>query len=153
MNTKTVFTPSRHEFSQENDFVVNLLYSNIVVFDSLKRFFHLIQLVVVGGKKSLGFCPGVLMNIFHDRPRNRNPIVGTCTSAQFIKKHKTPFRDIIDDIGCFVHFHHKRGFAQRYIVRCADAGKDLIHQSYLCGFCRDKTPYLRHNSDQRRLAQ
>ena len=65
---------------------------------------------------------------------------------------KAALGGVVDDVRCFVHLDHEGGLAAREIVVRADAGENAIDQADLRALRRDKAADLRHQHDQRDLA-
>ena len=109
--------------------------------------------MVVRRKK--GTCAGflVFMNMLHDSPCNGNTVVGGSSSSQFIKKHQASRRNVVEDIGCLVHFDHKRRFSYRNVVAGTYTGKNFIYKADVRTFGRDKASNLRHQGDEGSLSE
>ena len=88
MDTKRVLTPTPFEFTQEYHLIVDLLHRDIIVLDAREVFLHLIELVIVGSKEGSRMPFGILMEILHNRPGNRNTIVSAGASAQLVEEHE-----------------------------------------------------------------
>ena len=76
MNTEGVLRAAPLQLAHKNHLAVNLLHRHVVVLDALEVLLHLVQLVVVGGKERTGLRLGVLVQILHDGPCNRDAVVG-----------------------------------------------------------------------------
>ena len=148
-----MFAAALDESAQEYHFVACFLDRHIIVSDAFIESCHLVQLMIVCGKQCAGMCTAVLMQVFHYCPRDGNPVVGGRSPAQFVKEHQTPLRDIIEDIGRFIHLNHECRFTQRDVVTGPDTREYLVHESYPCTLCRHKRTDLRQQYYQCRLTQ
>ena len=101
----------------------------------------------MSGKKRL--CTGIrmLMDIFNDRPGNRDTIVSTCSAAQLIEKNQAARRHVVQDIRCFVHLYHKSRLTDRDIIGSSYTGKYLVYHTDTGRLSRHKTTYLRHQGN------
>ena len=153
MDTETVFTASGNQFAQEDHFVIDLLHRNIVVLDTLERSLHLVQLMIMRGKQCLRTGIGMFVDIFDNRPGNRNTVVCACPASQFVKQDKTAGRHVVEDIRSLVHLHHESGFSDRNVIRSSHTCKYLIHNPDTSAFGWDETTDLRHQRNQSRLAK
>ena len=50
MNTERVFTTATFQFTKEDYFVINFFHRYIIILDTIERFLHFIQLMIVSGK-------------------------------------------------------------------------------------------------------
>ena len=128
VNTKTMLRPAAYQLAQEDNLAIHFAYRHIIVAYARERLFHLVQFVVVGGKKGLGM-PALLMDILHNRPRDTDTVVGAGASSEFVEQDKTAFAEVVEDTCRLVHLHHKRTLAQRDIVAGTHAGENLVHHT------------------------
>ena len=63
-----VFATSARKFAEEDDAVIHFAHRNVVVFDACKAIFHLVQFVVVRGKKRARMSGGILVDVLDDAP-------------------------------------------------------------------------------------
>ena len=68
MDTERVLTSSPFKFTEEDDLVIHFLHRYIVILDALEGLLHLVQLVIVGGKKGAGLRLGMLVDMLHNAP-------------------------------------------------------------------------------------
>ena len=59
MNTERVFRTAARQFAEKNNAVIHFAHRDIVVLDAREAFFHVVQLVIVGGKEGAGVHFGV----------------------------------------------------------------------------------------------
>ena len=100
-------------------------------------------------------CPGAAggMNVFNHRPGNGQPIVGSSAPANFIQQDQRFRRGRIQDGRRLGHLNHKRGASAGQIVVGANAGKDAVHNRQARRTRWNKRSHLRHQDNQRGLAQ
>src|SRR5215510_11298750 len=93
-------------------------------------------------ERSCANLPRVL-NVFGDRPRNTEAIIGASPSADFIKEDQAPSGGVIQNMRSFDHLDHKRALPSREVVGGPNAGKNPIDQAdpCLCGW--DEAAHLR----------
>ena len=96
MNTETVLAAALFEFAHKHHLAIDFLHAHIVVANAAERFFHLVQLVVVGGEKRFGMG-ATLVNVFHNAPGNGNAVVGGCATTQLIEQHKAALAQVVED--------------------------------------------------------
>ena len=92
MNPETMFTTTSHQFTDEKYFFIYFFNRHIIVFDAMERFFHFVQLVIVRCKEGFGFELTMFVNKFNDSPSDRNAIISTCSSSQFVEKYQAAVR-------------------------------------------------------------
>ena len=95
----------------------------------------------------------MLVNVLHNRPSDGNAVVCRGSPPQLVKKHQAAWREIVQDVGSFIHLYHKGRFADGNIITGPHAGKYLVHQSDMCTLCGYETAYLRQQRYQCRLPQ
>ena len=125
MNTERVFRPAARQFAEKNNAVIYFAHRDIVVLDARETLFHVVQLVIVGGKEgaSVHFRPFVKM--LHNAPRDGDAVVGRGAASQFVEEYQTALRDVVHDVRRLAHFDHEGTFAHRDIVRSPHAGENL----------------------------
>src|SRR5512133_3866807 len=138
MYPKTVLTAPPGQFSYKNDLVVQFFDGDVVIPYPAERVLHLIQLMIMGGKKGFGLEVGMLVYIFHHCPGNGYPIVCACSPANFVKYDQAATRKVVQDTGCLIHLNHKSGFAKGNIVACPYPGENFINKANFCFRSRDK---------------
>ena len=112
MYTETVLRAAAFQFAQEDHLAVDLLHAHVVVFDAWKILFHLVELVIVSGEERASLCLGILVQILHNGPCDADAVVGTGAASKFIEEDERVWGDVVEDVSCLGHFHHKRGLAQ-----------------------------------------
>ena len=106
----------------------------------------------MGGEE--GFSPlSTTMQILHNRPGNRHPVISARTASYLVEQHQRPLGKIVQNSGRFEHFHHKSGLSAGNIVRSPDSGKYFVHNAYFCAICGNERAYLSHQHYQGRLSQ
>ena len=153
VDTKRVFRTARLQFAKEDHAALGFAHRHIPVAHTRINLFHLVEFVVVRGEKGAGVCLWVFVNMLHDGPGDGNAIVGGSAAAQFVEEHEAALREVVHDVGCLAHFHHKRTFAHRYIVRGAHSGEDFIDKADARAVGGHKTAHLGQQGDERRLAE
>ena len=86
--------------------------------------------------------------MFDHRPCNCKSVKGTCTTSDLIQDQKTLCSSISKNIGNLCHFYHKRTLSACKVIRSPDTGKNTVHNTNVCFFCRDKASDLCHQNDQ-----
>jgi len=81
LDTERVVRTSFNQLAQKNNFVCDFFYRYIIVFYFFKRMLHFVQFVIMGGKERFGMIFRMFVQIFDDRPGNRNPVVSRSTSS------------------------------------------------------------------------
>ena len=153
MDTERVFTAATFQFTQEDNFIIHLLNGNIVVLDTLEALLHFVQFMVVRSKQCTCFGFRMLMDMLHNRPGDRNTVVGRCTSSQLIKEHQAARRQVIQDICCLIHLYHKCRFSNRNIIAGTHTSEYLIHQANMRTLSRYEATDLCQQRYQSRLPQ
>ena len=90
VDTEAMFATAACKFAQENDLTVSLAHGHVVVTNTVKEPFHLIEFVVMGGEEGLSM-EAVLVDIFHYSPCYRDAIVGAGSATEFVKEHEGAF--------------------------------------------------------------
>ena len=142
MDTERVFRATTSQFTKEDHLVIHLLHRDIVVLDAREVLLHLVQLMIMCGKKRTGLCLGMLMQVFHNSPGNTDTIVGGSAAPQLIEEHQRLRSNVVQDIRRLSHLHHKRGFTQRNVIRCPYPCENLVHQTDSRALCGHKTTDL-----------
>ena len=153
MDTERMLRTTPLQTTEEDDLVVDFLHAHIVVLDTREILLHLIEFMIMGGKKGAGTGLDMLVQVFHNSPGNGNAVVGGGATAQLIEEHQRAGRYIVEDIGGLGHLDHKGGLTQRDIVGGSHTGEYFVHQTDSCGFCGHETSYLGHEYDKGGLAQ
>ena len=109
--------------------------------------------MIVSSKKRTRLCTRMFMDVLHNRPCNRDAIVSGSPPTQLVKQHQTARRKVVQDICCLIHFYHKGRLSHRYIIAGTHTGEYLIHHTDTGTLCRNKTPDLRQQRNQCRLAK
>ena len=92
-----MLTPPRDELTEEEHLPVDLSCRDIEVLDASKATLQIIQLMVVCREEGLRSPMGIVMEILDDRPCNRNPVIRTGTTPEFIEEDERLRRDSIKD--------------------------------------------------------
>src|SRR5680860_348957 len=83
MDAETMFAATCRQFSKEKYVVLQFLDGDIEIFDTLKGFTHLVQLVIVGSEQGFG-TRWVFMQVFRDRPGYRYAVIGAGTAPDSV---------------------------------------------------------------------
>ena len=153
MNTEGVFRTAARQFAEKDNAVIYFAHRDIVVLDAWETLFHVIQLVIVGGKESAGVHFRPFVKMFDDAPSDGDAVVGRGAASQFVEEHQTALRDVVHDVRRLAHFDHEGTFAHRDIVRSPHTRENLVDDSHTCRVGRDERTDLRHQCDERCLAQ
>ena len=109
------------------------------------------ELVVVRREKGLGARPR--LQLFHDGPGKSQPVKSRRPAADLVEQDQAARRAGVEDGGGLGHFDHERGAAARQIIGGADAREDAVKDAKFGPLGGNETAHLRHQRDQRRLAQ
>ena len=105
--------PGLH-LAQEGDASAGLLHRDVKILDPRKLLGQLGQFEIMSGEQRLG--AHLVMQIFHRRPGDREPIVSGGAAANLIKDHETALGSVVQDIRCLTHLDHEGGLASRQII-------------------------------------
>ena len=153
MNPEAMLGTALGQCPQENHLTVHLLDPDMVVPDMGEASRHLVQFMIVRGKKHLCRTLRNIMEIFGNSPSNRNAIVGAGSPANLVQQDQGTIGQVIQYIGRLVHLHHKGTLARSQVIRSSDTSKNLVHQTDSSRFSRNETPNLSHQYNQRGLPQ
>src|SRR5512142_2744034 len=95
----------------------------------------------------------MVMNVFDHSPSDREPVVGGCTATDLIQDEERARGGVMQNVCGFDHLHHEGGLPRVDLILGANAGEDAIYQPNLRRIGRDEGADLRHENDQRGLAQ
>ena len=109
MNTETVGDPAFLQFPEKDDILAYLLYLYMVILHPFIHAFEVVQFVIMRGKKRLGPLT-VFMDIFHDSPGNRHPVISGSTPAYLVQQHERAGRQVVKYHRSLQHLHHECGF-------------------------------------------
>ncbi len=91
--------------------------------------------------------------VFDHGPGQRETVVGRGAASDFIENDEAARGSRVEDHRGFGHLDHERRAAAREIVRSADAREDAVDQRQENGIRGHPRTHLRHDCDQRRLAE
>src|SRR5258705_2598997 len=91
--------------------------------------------------------------MFDDGPGNRKTVKGGGAAADLIEKNQAGGSGVGEDASDFAHFDEESGAAAGEVVAGADAREDAVGERKFCLACRNKRTHLRHENDQRGLAE
>ena len=69
------------KLAEKYDLVADFFHRHVEVLDLGEGTFHFVQFVIMGGKERFGMIFRMFVQIFDDRPGNRNPVVSRSTSS------------------------------------------------------------------------
>src|SRR5712691_11511377 len=137
--------------AKENNFAGRFLHGDVDVFDGRQKIGKLGQLVIVSGEKRAR--ARVLLEMLDDGPGDGETVKRGGAASDFVEKHEARGRGVIQDGGDFAHFDEESGAPAGQIVAGADAREDAVGDGQLRLARGDERAHLRHEEDQRRLAQ
>ena len=105
------------------------------------------------GKERARAQAGVVVDVLDHRPGNREAVVGACAAADFVQYEQAAVGGVVQNVGCFHHFHHKGGLAAMNLVARTETREDAIHHADLRRVGGHKGAHLRQQHNQRGLAQ
>ena len=103
-----MLAPSALQLAKENHLIIDLLDRYIIVLDTREECFHIVQFVIVRGKKRTGMSLLVLVDMLHDSPCNGDAVIRGSAAPQLIEEHQASGREVVQDIGGFIHLDHER---------------------------------------------
>src|SRR3546814_3555155 len=68
----------------------------------------------------------MIVNVFSNGPGNGNAVICTGSATDLVQEAQAPRRNLIKNIGRFIHLHHEGRFSGRKIVRSANPGKEFL---------------------------
>ncbi|MFM2178184.1 MAG: hypothetical protein RL015_2282 [Verrucomicrobiota bacterium] len=145
------FGAAGEDLAEEDDLLVPLLHGNVVVLHSAAALRERGDLVVVGGEEAAG--TDVIVQMLGDAPGDAEAVEGARAAADLIKDDEAALGGVVEDERGLVHLDHEGGLAARDVVASADTGEDAIHQSNLRADGGQEAANLRHEREQRGLAQ
>src|SRR6267154_2302941 len=86
-------------------------------------------------------------------PSDGEAVEGGGAAADFVEQDQAGGRGVVENSGDFGHFDQESGAAASEIVAGADAGEDAVDDGQLGLACGNKAADLRHQDDERGLAQ
>ncbi len=140
--------PRQHSV-QEHDSLVMLGGIEVHVVHQRLAFRQNRQLEIVRREQRVGTQ---LCQAFCRRPGQRQTVEGAGAAPDFIHQHQAFIGGIVQDVGCFAHFHHERRASAGQIVTGADAGEDPVNQRQLAAGGGHEAADMGQQDDQRRLA-
>src|SRR4029077_1193307 len=105
----------------------------------------------MGGEEGAG--ARVLLEMLDDGPGDGEAVESGGSAADFVEEDEAGGSGMVEDAADFAHFYEESGAATGEIVGGADASEDAIDEREL-GLTRgNEAAHLRHQGDQRGLAQ
>ena len=96
--------------AQEHNIVPPFLNGYGIILDPFQHVLHGHQFMVVGGKKRLGFNPG--LDIFHHGPGDSHAVISTGTPSHLVQNNQALGRGVFQNLGYLVHLHHEGALAR-----------------------------------------
>ena len=112
---------------QKDYFTIGLADSHIVVGNTRQQISQLRQFMIMRREQGFRTQPGMVMQIFHYRPGNRNAIIGAGAAPDFIEHQQAARGSMMQDVGGLDHLYHKSRLPGMNLILRADAGKNAIH--------------------------
>ena len=126
LNAVTLICGTFHNLPEEHHGIVVLAHGDVQVEHARQAVGEFGKFMVVRGEQ--GFGTELLMEMFHDRPRETEAIEGAGAAADFIEDHQALAGGVMENIGCLAHLDHESGLTAREIVAGADAREDAVEQ-------------------------
>ena len=130
---------------KENHRIVVFFYRHAIVFYTVNAPFQFGKFVVMGCKQR--FRADFAGYVFHNCPRNAEPVKCRRAAPHFVQNYKAVFRSVVKNVGDFDHFHHKGTLVERKVVACTHARKNLVNDGDFRAFGRHETADVRHKRD------
>jgi len=71
----------------------------------------------------------LIVQMFDDRPGERNAIVGACATPNFVEDHEAARCGGIQNPRGFGHLDHEGALTARQLIACANAGENPVANS------------------------
>src|SRR5581483_1551537 len=153
LNAVALVRRTGDDLPQEDDLLVPLLHGDIEVRDARTRLREIRDLVIVRGKQRDAAALGVIVQVFDDRPCERQPVERRRAAPDFVEDDERSLRRIVENVRGLVHLDHERRFAARELVRCPDPREDAIEDAETRLRGGDERTRLIENHDERDLAE
>ena len=140
------------DLAQEHDAVLPLAGRDVDVADARDVGGQVDELVVVGREEGLG-RGGALRQVLGHRPGDREAVEGGGAAADLVEQHQAALAGVAQDVGGLLHLDHERRLAAQDLVARADAREDAVDEPELGLARRHEAAHLRHERDERHLAQ
>ena len=144
VNAVRAVRPTGHNLVQKHHPTLGLGHRHVVVSHARQHVSQLGQLVVMRRKQGEGFQLGMAVQVLNDCPGNGESVVGAGAAPDFIQYQQAAWGGIVQDVGCFDHFHHKGGLTGMDRVLRADARENAVNQPDLRALRWHKTAQLCH---------
>ena len=93
------------------------------------------------------------VEVFDSGPGYGQAVIGGCAASDFVEQDQRARRRGVQNRRGFGHLDHEGRAASGQVVAGANAREDAVDDSEARGACRDEGAHLRHDHDQRGLAQ
>ena len=95
---------------------------------------------------------GRVGDVLHDGPGDAHAVESRGAAANFVQHNEALGCGVLENFGHFGHLDHEGGLAGGKVVRCANAGKDGIHDAHMTAGRWDEGADLCHQGDKGVLA-
>src|SRR5690606_36817178 len=100
----------------------------------------------------LALLVSVVVQVLDDGPCDRDAVVGTRSTTDFIHQDQASMAEVVEDTRGFRHLHHESGLSTREVVAGPDTGKDLVNDTDTRTLGGHKTSDLLQQHDKGRLS-
>ena len=152
MQTEAVRNASFLELAEEDDVPAHFLDCYMEVPDSRIYVFQVVQFVIMRREEGLRTV-AVFMDILDYGTGNGHAVIGRGSSAYLVEEHQRTGRYVVQDHRCLEHLDHECRLSTGDVVRRSDTGEYLVAVAQSGLSRRDIASDLRHQHDERRLAQ
>ena len=150
MDPVTLVRAARYDFAQKNDLFIPFAHGDVEIRYPFSFRGELGQLVVMGREERPR--PDFVVEEFGYAPSDGKSIESGRAAANLVEDHEAALARVVNDVRGLVHLDHEGRLAARKIVARSDSGKNTVHQADLRARGRNETPDLRHQDNQRHLA-
>ena len=149
MDAIALVRPTRDDPVQEDDLAIMFLNGDVGVAKVGFGLCEVYQLMIMRGEQGSG--AEVVVDVFGDRPGERDAIEGACPSADLVEDDQTSGGCVVEDVRRLGHLDHERALATTQLVGGSHAGEEAINHADLGPSSRHEAPHLGENRQQRHL--
>src|SRR6266571_9467690 len=153
MHAVAFISTTGNDFAQEDDFAFLLGDGYIHALDAGEHLGGFDQFMVVGGEEGECATTFVIVEILDNGTGNGQAVIGTGTTANFVKDDEAARCGMVQDVGGLDHLDHKGALASGEVVLGTDTGEDAIDKANGGNLSGDIASDLGHQDDERNLAQ
>src|SRR3546814_20366402 len=111
-----MFATARYQFPEKYYLIPYFPDGYIVILYPWHASCHFIQLMIMSRKQGSGPRRGMIVNVFSNGPGNGNAVICTGSATDLVPEDQAPCRNIIKNIGSFIHINPEGLFSGRKII-------------------------------------